>query len=358
MEHRQLGIGIVGAGRIGTLRARLAQEHPGVRFIGVADRDPARAHALAEKSGSGFHTSDNAALIRHPDVTAVIVSTDEDQHMAATRLALELGKPVLVEKPIALTLEDADAMLDALGRSAGSLHVGYSRRFKRRYLLAKEQIVQGRLGTLTGMNARMYNSRGQVFAMLDRNPHATPVVDSLTYYVDFLCWFFAGNPVREVWARSQGGSIRAQGYDCDDVTWAVLTLADGALVNLGISFCLPPEYPSLGYSGRVELLGTKGILMIDDDHLDQVLYTEEGIPHLYVPGIKVNMAFLGSSAPGDWAGGSFWGPLANETRAWLDHLSTGRPCPLTNAHDARHNLEITLAIEESMRTRQSVRISG
>jgi predicted dehydrogenase len=61
------------------------------------------------------------------------------------------------------------------------------------------------------------------------------------------------------------------------------------------------------------------------------------------------MVFLQSGTPGDWALGEFWGPIANETRAWLDHLATGRPCTLATPEDARATLEATLAIEHSMR---------
>jgi len=57
------------------------------------------------------------------------------------------------------------------------------------------------------------------------------------------------------------------------------------------------------------------------------------------------MVFLGSGTPGEWALGEFWGPIANETRAWLDHLATGRKCVLATPQEARVNLETTLAIE-------------
>jgi predicted dehydrogenase len=353
---RQIGVAIIGAGRIGTLRARLAAAHPAVRFIAVADADPARAEALARECGTTAFSADNDEVITHPDVDCVVVSTSEHEHTRPVLTALEQSKAVLVEKPIALSLADADRILDALARTRGRLHVGYSRRYKRRYLTAHEQVKLGRLGEIVGISARMYNSRAQVFQMLERNREATPVVDSLTYYVDFLGWLMPDDPVVEAWARSKSGVIRERGYDCDDVTWTVLTLASGAVVNLGVSFVLPGQYPSLGYSGRFEILGTQGVLMIDDDHLDQVMYTERGIPHLYVPGVTVNMAFLGSSAPGDWAAGDFWGPLASETRAWLDHVATGRPCALTTPVEARRNLEVTLAIERAMATRETVRL--
>ena len=356
MQRTELGIAIIGAGRIGSLRARLAAEHPAVRFMAVSDVDPAAARALADKTGAQLASGDNLEVLSHPAVNTVIVATAESEHVAPVLAALKLGKAVLVEKPIALSMADADRILDALAHSKGSLHVGYSRRFKRRYLLAKEQITLGRLGSVTGMSARIYNSRAQVFQMLKRNPGATPVVDSLTYYVDLLGWYLQSNPVVEVWARGKGGVIRAAGYDCDDVTYAVLTLADGALVNLSVCFSLPEKYPSLGDCGRIEILGTDGVLMIDDDHLDQLLYTERGIPHIYVPNLSVNMAFLGSSAPGDWAAGDFWGPLASETRNWLDHLATGRPCTLATPREARTNLEVTLAIEEAVATGKTVRL--
>ena len=111
IERKPLGIAVVGAGRIGTLRARLAAEYPAVNFIAVSDADPARARDLAEKIGAQFHSGDNLAAISRPEVNAVIVASSEGEHVQAVMQALERGKPVLVEKPIALTLADADRIV-------------------------------------------------------------------------------------------------------------------------------------------------------------------------------------------------------------------------------------------------------
>ena len=111
MKAKDLGIAVVGSGRIGTLRARLAAKHPAVRFLAVSDRDPAQAKKLAELAGADFHSADNDAVIAHPDVNAVFVSTPEGEHAAPVCRALELGKAVLVEKPLALSLNDAEAIL-------------------------------------------------------------------------------------------------------------------------------------------------------------------------------------------------------------------------------------------------------
>ena len=357
LQRKDIGLAIIGAGRIGTMRAQLAAAHAAVRFIGIADVNESAAQKLAEKSGASIAGTDSLEIISDPAINAVIVATGEHQHVEPVLQALQLGRHVLVEKPIALKLEDADRLLEAAAQSSGSLHVGYSRRFKRRYLTVKEQISLGRLGSISGFSARIYNTRAQVFQMLKRDPHATPVVDSLTYFVDLLGWYVPDNPVVEVWARGKSGTIRQAGFDCDDVTYAVLTLADGALANFSCSYALPDKYPSLGYCARLEVIGTEGVLMIDDDHLDQIMYTERGIPHIYVPDLTVKLAFLGSSAPGDWAAGDFWGPLASETRNWLDHVATGRPCALATPREARSNLAITLAIEEAVASGKTVRLS-
>jgi hypothetical protein len=134
----------------------------------------------------------------------------------------------------------------------------------------------------------------------------------------------------------------------------VLTYDDGSIVNFGVSYALPEKYPALGHAARVELLGIDGVMILDDDHTDQIMYSEKGVPHVYLPGHSVNMVFLQSGTPGDWALGEFWGPIANETRAWLDHLALGKACALATPQEARATLEATLAIEYSMATGQPV----
>ena len=356
IERKELGLAIVGSGRIGTLRARLAAGHPAVRYIAVSDQDSGKARDLAGKVGAQFHSGDNAEIIGRPEVNAVVVSTSEGEHLAPMLKAIELGKPVLVEKPIALTLADADRVIQAVEKAGASLRVGYSRRYKERYLIAKEQIVQGRVGRIVGGAARVYNSRSQGMAVLKRDRHATPVVDALTYYVDLMGWLLGGTALAEVYARGQKGVLSQAGFEANDVDWAVFTYADGTVVNLGISYALPDKYPSRGHAARVEILGTEGVIILDDDHTDQLMYTEKGIPHVYLPDQEVNMVFLQSGTPGDWALGEFWGPIANETRAWLDHLAMGKPCVLATAREARAALEGTLAIEHSLASGKPVRL--
>lgn len=354
MRHKEIGIAVIGAGRIGTRRASLAAAHSAVNFIAISDTEISCARKLAEEVGAQFHSDTNIKAISRPEVSAVIVSTSEHAHREPVLQAIALGKPVLVEKPIALSLEDADRIVAAASRAGVDVRVGYSRRFKHCYLLAKEQVARGRLGQIVGIVARAYNSRAHPLQALRRSPHATVITDALTYFVDLICWYLPGNRPVEVIARGQQGVFKAAGYDLDDVTLAILTFADGAVVSLGADFALPEKYPTFGPNARVEILGTEGVLLIDDDSKDQVLYTERGIPHSYVPGHHLNLALLNSSSSGDWVQGEFLGPLADETRAWLDHLSTGRACMLPTAGEARVTLEITLAMEEAIKSKQAI----
>jgi predicted dehydrogenase len=347
---------VVGSGRIGTLRARLAADHPAVKFLAVSDCDSGQAKKLAERVDASVCSTDNNEVIGHPDVDAVVVSTSEGEHVAAVMKAIELGKPVLVEKPLALSLADADAIIAAADKAGADVSVGYSRRYKDRYLIAKEQIVQGRIGKVIGASARVYNSRSQAIAMMKRNPGATPVVDALTYYVDLMNWLSEAGTPQEVYARGQKGVLKAAGHDVDDVNWAILTYPNGTVANLGVCYALPEKYPALGHAARVEVLGTEGVMILDDDHTDQLMYTEKGVPHVYLPDHYVNMVFLQSGTPGDWALGDFWGPIANETRAWLDHLATGKKCVLATPREARANLETTIAIELAAETGRTVKL--
>lgn len=356
-QRRQLGIAVVGSGRIGSLRARQAMEHPSVNFVAVSDLDDGNARKLSEKVGAQFHSASNLEIISRPEVDAVIVSTSEGEHLEPVLQAIDLGKPVLVEKPIALSLADADRIIAAAETKGVEVRVGYSRRYKDlRYLLAKEQILQGRLGTVIGAAARVYNNRSNGLAILRRNPEATPVVDALTYYVDLMNWLLEGAMPVEIYARGQKGVLKQAGYEVDDVNWAIITYSSGAVVNLGVSYALPEKYPALGHATRFEILGSEGVILLDGDHTDQLMYTEKGVPHVYLPDHNVNMVFLSSGTPGDWALGELWGAIANETRAWLDHLVTGKKCALTTPREARITLETTLGIQLAAETGKIVKL--
>lgn len=357
MKKKEIGIAVIGSGRIGSLRAGMASRHPSVNFIALSDKNKTKADILAQKTGADFITDNNLNAISHDCVDAVVVATPEHDHVEAVLQAIELGKPVFLEKPLALTLEDGDIIAHAAKEADVEIVIGYSRRHDRRWMMTKQHIKEGRLGEIISIQSRVINTRAQMLEIIKRSPDASPVLDVLTYYVDMVCWYMEGIRPVEVVSRSHGKIFKQLGYDTDEATWAIITFENGAIVNLGIFYALPATYPTFGQSPRFEIFGEEGVILLDVDNKDSILYSDKGIPHAYVPDHDPKMLFMQTNSSGDWALDDFWGPIANETRSWLDHLVTGLPCPHTTIEEGLKTLQITLAMEESSRTGAAVKIS-
>jgi predicted dehydrogenase len=357
-ERRELGVAVIGAGRMGTHRAKLAAAHPAVRFVGVSDINSSRARSLGETVGAQVISADAREVIERDDVTCVVVSSSEGEHVEPALLAIHSGKDVLVEKPLATSNEDAERIVRAAQQAGVGLHVGYSQRFRRNTFLSKRYVDDGRLGTITGGTARVYNSRAQAFQIMERSPHVSVIVDILTYWVDIFSWFMVGNRPVEVYAAGHGDILRSKaGPDGpDDLTNAIVRYEDGAVVSYSVYYAMPAQFPTMGQGVRLEVLGTDGVLLLDDDNRQNVVFSDHGIGHAYVPGHEVKMGYLGTTTSGDWALGTMFGPIADETRSWLDHLSTGSPTHVAQPGEAQLALAVTLAMEESSRAGVPVKI--
>ena len=352
-----VGLAVIGAGKIGRHRARLARQHAGVDFLAIVDIDVAAAQHLAEEVEADTWSTDAQSVVAMSEVDAVIVSTQEMAHTDPLLVTLPFGKSTLVEKPITLTLDEADLVIRVAEEHGVDLRVGYSMRYAQRYAVAKEQIEQKQIGNLIGGLARTYDTLAVAEAILKRSPTATPVMDILTYLVDVIGWYHPNADPVEVTARSNGSILRSMGHEVDDLTFAVVTYDDGAVFDLATSYSLPAGYPTNGMSTRFELLGTNGVLFVTEDHGDQIMYTATGYQNAYVDQ-TLNLAYLGSRTSGEWAGGTMFGRVADETRAWLDHLCVGGPCHLTTAREARTTLSVTLAIDEAAATGRVITLNG
>jgi predicted dehydrogenase len=195
--------------------------------------------------------------------------------------------------------------------------------------------------------------------ILRRSPHATPVLDIVTYLVDYVGWCLGDDiePI-EVQACGNGMVFREAGYDVDDVTLTQVKYSSGAVFSFDICYAMPANFPTTGQSIRFEVFGRDGVVLIDDDHRDQIIYTERGYTNAYAPDQTMNLAFLGSRSSGEWADGRMFGRIADETREWLDYQSAGGPCHLTTAREGRKTLQVTLAMEEASRTGQPIPLAN
>jgi predicted dehydrogenase len=355
--RRTVGVGVVGCGRIGTHRARLAAQHPAVDYLHLVDVDGAALDRLGAQTRADRCGSDVRALIEDPRVSTVVVSTPEDAHFEACRLVLQAGKPLLVEKPLALEPAEAGELVRLARETGTEMRVAYSARYLQRYFVAWDQIRQGKIGEIVGGWTRVYSTRGIGLAILQRTPHATPVMDIVTYLVDLVGWYLGPEVVPvEATARGHGTIFRSHGFDVDDVTVGSVVYSNGVVFGFDVSYALPERFPTTGQSMRVEIVGSDGALMIDDDHRDQLMYTEAGYTNQYLDSQELNLVFLGSRSSGEWADGRMFGRIADETRAWLDHLTAGTPAHHTEPEAAYRNLLVTRALDEAARRRTTVPI--
>src|SRR5579871_2953629 len=139
-DAKQIGLAIVGGGRVGLFRGEVAARHPSVGWIGLAEKNPNRGGDVAARIGADFVTTDHRELLRRPEVTAAIIATDEHLHVDPVLAAVERGVPMLIEKPLATDLAQSARVLKAITDAKLDAVVGYTQRFRRKWLGAKEKV--------------------------------------------------------------------------------------------------------------------------------------------------------------------------------------------------------------------------
>ncbi len=355
---RRIGLAIVGGGRIGLIRGEIALRHPQVDWIGLAEKNPARARLVADKIRADFVTGDHRELLQRPEVTAAIIATDEHLHVDPIMAALERRLPLFIEKPLATELAQSRAVLDAIEQAGVDAVIGYTQRFRRRWLVAKEKVRTGQLGEVTLVTSRAFMNRLVAIDNYRRTAdprRISPMVISGTHALDIVMWMMAGQRPVEVYARSVDKALGPQ-YGGIDATAGTVAFADGALYHAAISWALPVVWPGAVYSLEVGIVGTDGVLTIDDTHRDIVLATAQPQGEGYAPDASRRVDFLTSYPPGDVALGELRGPMREETESWLNRLALGLPTQHASAADGHDRLMLTKAFDLSARLRRPVRL--
>lgn len=351
-----LGLAIVGAGRVGLFRGGVASRHPAVEWIGIAEINPDRGRSVAEKIGADFVTTDHRELLARPEATCAIIATDEHLHVDPVMAAVERGLPMLIEKPLATTLADSARVLKAIEDARLDAVVGYTQRFRRRWLAAKEKCRSGALGDVTLVTSRAFMNRLVAIDNYKRTDDPTtisPMVISGTHALDICMWCLEGKTATEVYARSID-RVLGPLYRGIDATAGMIIFDDGTVLHLSISWALPVTWPAAVYSLEIGIVGTTGVLTIDDTHRDIVLAVTKPQGEGYNPDASRLVDFLGSYPPGDVALGELRGPMREETVEWLNRLAVGVATPHATAVEAHNRLMLTKALDLSARRKAPV----
>ena len=264
----------------------------------------------------------------------MISATPESTHFPIARDALAAGKHVLLEKPIAIELAEADELIALARRNKLKFTIGYSQRFNPKYAYVKQCVRDGTIGKPVSALVSRHITRGLGKKITGRSKLSPAAMES-THDLDFVLWCLEPAKPARVYSQLAFGAMQAAtGADIPDCQWITVTMDNGLAFVVGGGWSLPPGYPNFS-STWIEFLGTEGALLIDDSHKDVVLNT-----------MKSGMQLPMSTMPGEPVEHVYAGPMAAETVSFLEAVAYDRPVVVTPEH-ARMVMEVYMAADLS-----------
>ncbi|HKG26697.1 MAG TPA: Gfo/Idh/MocA family oxidoreductase [Thermomicrobiales bacterium] len=257
MAERKLGIGVIGCGRIAHFaHLNNLARNPRVNVVAVADIDPVKARETAEKWGIGAYYEDYRDVIAHPEVEAVDVTTWPTAHAAPVIAAAAAGKHILCEKPIATTMEDADAMVAAAERAGVKFAMGYRPQFGRVWPAVKQLVDEGVCGRLMGMSViGLSPSSHRVPWFLKQAQAGGGILMDWGIYTSYFIQWLLG-PVESVYAQKeifrkevQVGDTLLTDIDVEDTVAATLRFRNGAVGTWYMGWAVAGSHSSTSIDG-------------------------------------------------------------------------------------------------------------
>jgi predicted dehydrogenase len=272
--------------------------------------------------------TDYRDMLSDKDIDAVSIVTMWDQHTEPAVAALNAGKHVILEKPMASTVADCNTIIDAASRARGILQVGHICRFNPRYRMAKQAIDEGRIGKIVALQSRRNIPAAWTPTILEK---IGPIVGDAIHDTDLMLWF-TGDRVASAYAQT----VSVRGLKYPDIGQTMFRFKGGATATLETVWCMPGKAP-FGIDERMSIIGTEDIIHVPDT-----------FPNLGI----VDGTRLRSPDTTYWP--MFEGVRGGALRAEFDYFANcalkGRTPEIGRPEDAAAALEATIAAEESART--------
>ncbi|HKX76033.1 MAG TPA: Gfo/Idh/MocA family oxidoreductase [Acidimicrobiia bacterium] len=330
---RTINVGVIGTGWCGGIRAIAAANSPLVEALHIAEVKPERLAEMKAMTNPASATTNWEEIVERPEVEAVMISTTpETTHYPITKAALAAGKHVLLEKPIALTLAEADELIELAEGQGVKFTIGYSQRFNPKQALVKRSLDDGTLGRPVSVLVSRHITRS-LGAKIGSRTKLSPAAMEATHDIDFSFWCLAPRRPVRVYAQQAFGARQEQ-HGVADTMVLVITMEDGVVVTVGAGWSLPPGYPNYSTTW-IEFIGTEGALLMDASHRDIVLTTMEKGIH-----------FPLSTMPGEYVDHVYAGPMERETLHFLEAVAYDRAV-MVDPHLARLTMEVYLAADLS-----------
>ncbi|MCW3106694.1 MAG: oxidoreductase domain protein [Segetibacter sp.] len=346
---RQFGFGIIGAGTISDVHAMAINAIENASLIGVYSINKNKSDAFALKNNcKAYDTLDQ--MVNVPEIDIVCICTPSGIHLDPAIKCIEAGKHCLIEKPLEVTLEKCDRIIEAASKAGVKTGVIFPSRFYEASKQLKKAIDEKRFGDLVLGDAYVKWSRSEAYyysaawrgtweldgggALMNQGIHS----------VDLLQWYMGA--VESV--QSVSANIKHKGIEVEDTIVSTLKFANGAL---GTIECSTAVFP--GTFKRIEIMGTTGTAILEESNLIKWQFEKESSEDEIILNNMSggNVSHGGVSNPADI---SFAGHQ-RQLEDMIHSIETGKK-PLIDGIDGRKSVEIVLAIYESARTGKMVRL--
>ena len=324
---------VIGTGWCGGIRAETLARSALCRKLHICEIRPDRLAEVKALTNPASATLDYQDIVRNPDISVVyICTTPEHTHFPITRDCLRAGKHVLLEKPIAMELFEADELIATAKRNNVKFTIGYSQRFNAKIAYAKKKIADGTLGKPVSVMVSRHITRSLGKRIAGRT-RLSPAAMESTHDLDFVFWLLEPAKPARVYAQGAYGFMKDINGSFD-IMWSTVTMDDGTLVAIGGGWNLPPSYPNY-CATWIEITGTEGSLFLDDTQRDNWLNT-----------VAEGTRFPMSTMPGEQVDHVFAGQMGPETLHFLESVMLDRP-PMVSPEGARRVMECYLAADLS-----------
>lgn len=333
----QLRVGVIGVGQMGTKHARVYSQMREVELVALADLRLERAQQLGRELHVPKVYSDYQELLALTNLDAVSICTPDDLHRDPVVDAARAGKHILLEKPLATNLTEAQEMVKVVHRAGVKAMVAHLLRFDPRYTSVKEAIDHGELGEIIYIISHRnspYTEGPRIY-----KPGTSLTMHVAVHDLDLIDWFMPSEPVR-VFAQAAEKLLREKRMQ--DAVTALFTFGDGAIASVNYAWCLPDQSVTR-LDARMEVVGTKGAAYIGAYHGQGVLMAKEAgvvTPDLH-HGPVVN--------------GRVRGDLREEIYAFVNCIANDTPPPIT-MEEALRSVALGQAILESLARQAPVNV--
>jgi scyllo-inositol 2-dehydrogenase (NAD+) len=270
-----------------------------------------------------------------------VSATPESTHYPIAKDCLMAGKHLFLEKPIAMTLEEADELINLAKSRKLKFTIGYSQRFNPKFAYVRKCIRDATIGRPVTALVSRHITR-MLGTKISGRSKLSPAAMEATHDLDFVFWCLEpARPVR-VYSQVNYGAMRAMsGADVPDQQWLMVTMDSGLSIVVGGGWSLPLGYPNFSTTW-IEMIGTEGAIMVDDSHKEVVVNT-------VAKGMQLPM----STMPGEFVEHTYAGPMAPETVHFLEAVVHDREVMVKPEH-ARMVMEVYMAADLSAETNEPV----